>query len=193
MNPRHSICLLGFTGAVLMGACGGDEDTVVAVLGIYQVSSHTENTAGCDAEGAAVRQTSPFFFVRKDKLLDYPYYNLMGCKSLTDCRTAAKDPMHFEQLNFIFHTPKSPTTLTGSTRFTGFKDGKTCTKPSVSEHSFVRTGDDVRIESRTRVGDDYPADNEGFCSTSLGERASRGKPCAELVVVTAKFVEPLPQ
>lgn len=163
-------------------------------MGIYQVVSHTENKAGCDAEGPPASSTAPFFFVRKEKFLGFDYYALVGCETLDACRMDAKEEDAFSQFQFTFDEVKSGTELAGSTRTTGFSSASgICTEPAVSDRSFARSEDAVRIEERTRIGDDYPADKDGFCSTDLGEKATKGKPCSEYVVVTATYVEPLPK
>lgn len=179
-----------FLPAFALVACGGDDPEVT---GIYEVKSHTENATGCAMEGAAAEQTTPYFYVKKGNLFGYSFYTAIGCESLELCRASAMGTELFATFEFTFDQVKGGTSLAGSTRFTGFSSANgTCKEPSVADRTFVRTGNDVRIEERTRVGDDYPADKDGFCTTELAEKAARGKPCSKLVVVTASFVEPLP-
>jgi hypothetical protein len=179
----------------LLAACGSSDDGGgAALLGIYSVQSHTENRMGCAAEGAPATQSAGFFYLKKQSLSGFTYYSATACDSLPECRTsAASDKLVLAAFDFTFDRTKGATELIGGTRTTGFTTNKgLCERPSVSERTFVRTGDAVRIEERTRVGDDYPADKDGFCTTTAGSKATEGKPCSEFVVVTGTFVEPLP-
>ena len=182
-----------FLAAIWVAACGGD-DVATNVKGIYKVSSHTQNEAGCDKEGGPARFSVPFFYVKKQEFAFGTYFSATGCGSLEACRVAAKADFDSSTFLFTFHTAKNANELVGEERTSGFtSDEKICTEPSVSDLSFVRSGDAVRIEERKRIGDDHPPDKEGYCTTELGEKASKGKPCSQYVVVTATYVEPLPK
>jgi len=184
-------------GFQLLGAvsCGGSSDPATNVEGIYSVTTHTENAVSCGAEGGPAKMTAPYLIIRKDSFVGFTYYSAIGCASVAACRTLAAEKQPNGAFSFIFDTVNSADKLSGATRSTGFSDGNgNCKDPYIAERTLVRTAEAIRIEDRTFKGDSYKSDDpKGFCTTELGAKASKGKPCSALEVLTGTFVEALPK
>jgi hypothetical protein len=207
MNSRSRFRILT-TVALALAACGGpagegegegegerlDAD---AFVGIYEVSSFLRNEAGCDAPGdeqlGDLGET--FFFLDTRSVFGLQLAEVFSCASVEDCqdkRARFADGQPFgSSFNFSFDRGDSGG-LAGQTFSTGFSSGDgTCTSGGVTDATLdPGEADAVLIETRARLAD-YPADDEGFCTTDAAERAAADVDCGELETVEAALVAPL--
>ncbi len=173
-------------------------DVGSALEGIYEMTSHTLNEQSCDSEGDAfvgsLRQE--FFFVTPDSSFGTAYVQASACGSVDDCRTKNVMRQNMEGFTTDFSYTFTSTTmvlaLEGQTVGSGFTSGDLCTMPTVTPTTMVGDGNgQVTIEARTRVGEDYPPDTDGFCNTDLALEATRGAPCSSYEVISGNRVADL--
>jgi hypothetical protein len=175
-----------------MAACGGGSggyDT--ELLGIYTMTTWTENDAGCDAEGPSIleTETNKAIFVEIGSFLGVSYMQAVKCVDTADCAMQADGETIFLDA-FAFENDGSDSGgWTGTTVAAG---GIDMCSGSVSD--YVMTGptpDTLRIESRTRDARPFPKDSEGFCNTDDAKVAAEGQPCVRFEVITATFAQEL--
>jgi hypothetical protein len=191
----------------LLCACSDDDGTGSgaaqlktegdALSGIYQLSSITRNEMGCDMEGPAQSNVNDsYLYLVTDVAFGVSYVKVDSCADVADCQ--AKNQMrqaleiYLIDFSYTFSSSPGPEQLSGETAYTGLSGGPLCERPSLETQLLVSDGaGNLTIEARKATGDDYPPDSEGFCTTDLGRKASEGKPCSELEVVRASFVQAL--
>lgn len=66
-------------------ACGGDDDGGGDFVGTYEVTKHTLNDTGCDAEGPAVTDGDAFFKLQMGDIMGFPILEYYSCTSATEC------------------------------------------------------------------------------------------------------------
>lgn len=66
---------------VALAACGGSDSA--SLEGFYEITSHTDNKEGCDAEGSAVTDYSHFRLTR-DEFFGQPFLALDHCTAAAD-------------------------------------------------------------------------------------------------------------
>lgn len=194
-----ALTLGGLLAGLALAGCGGDGGDgglgalATEVEGIYTVDSYTRNEEACAAEGASVLEEleERFLVVTVREALGQQYVSAVSCADVADCRAKAAADEYAAQYMANF-TRAEGEGLAGTQVSTGWSgsEGDLCTAPERLELSLVKVGDEgLRLETRTTVGDDYPADSDGFCTTDGGAAATKGKPCAQLEVLTATFSE----
>lgn len=195
---KRTLMLLGILcclGAVACGGGGGGGGELAALVaeieGIYSVDDFTRNSEGCGTEGGSVlaELDEPFLVVTGREALGRDYALVFSCTDVADCRVkAGEDEFAAQMILQLWETDGEA--LTGTevgTGWSGFEEGL-CTEPELKELSVKTVGDDgIRVETRVTVGDDYPEDEDGFCTTDGGAAATKGKPCATLEVLSATF------
>jgi hypothetical protein len=190
-------------GALALAGCGDDDgdDALSAAAaklrGIYEVEGYTRNEAGCDADGPSALEvlTEQHLFMDSTTVFGQVVVHAISCTDVEDCRSKAtafaNQEIFGSELSFAFSAGGGDQ-ITGLLRSTGFSGGPEdmCREPTRRELTLdVMAEGRIRIREESFVGDDYPEDSDGFCTTERGEQATAGKPCAELKVLTAAFLE----
>ena len=66
--------------SILVAGCGGGGSPAEDLVGMYQVTTHTENEASCDVQGAAVEE-DPYFRLSAQDVFGYTVLVLDTCTS----------------------------------------------------------------------------------------------------------------
>jgi hypothetical protein len=165
--------------------------------GIYQLTSYTENNQTCDAEGPSLLATEKekLAVVKAVTAFGINVVWLQSCADVANCTDkAAKLGNTFgaaSNILFQFSCVQSSNELSATMANTGFTGSQgVCTKPSISNDTLTRDpAAAIRVESREQIGDDYPVDPDGFCTTALGRVHSADKPCTHYRVLTGTFLQ----
>lgn len=196
MNSRRLLLLAPLCLPSLVG-CGDDESAYADYVGIYRVESATRNEDGCQAEGpdaqAALLGEDRFLLATEQAFFFVPLLSVRACGSLEACREEAgeSEPISFSSFNMAFGSEdgRSPETATasGGSAVDGVCD--TTLAESVAE----RSGDRLVIRTKIREVSGFAVDSEGFCGIDEARAAAANQPCERLEVITARFVEALPE
>jgi hypothetical protein len=175
--------------SLLIVGCGGGS-SLTELEGIYTITTWTDNTASCDAEGPSVldQMTDTALFVKIENFLGQKFVNAVRCIDLVDCQAkAAEDTIFLD--GYAFEKGSDEDGWTGSTIFASGID--TC-QGSVTDHVMTAPADGaLHFESKTRNSLPFDKDSEGFCNTDDAKAAAEGQPCVELEVITATFADDL--
>lgn len=158
--------------------------------GIYQITSYTQNTAGCDVEGASVlADHAPMLASVQIRFL-IAMLTLHPCEDLADCQAVTADVRAnnvFPIDGFTFSSvTRSGDGAGGTTTFVGTGSSTTECTGSVTEHTLTRgTDGSIHIESRATSMFTYPEESGGFCTTDDAKKAAAGLPCSEFTVLHA--------
>lgn len=182
--------LVGCAAAVGLAACGGGIATDLE--GIYTIETWTDNPVGCASEGPTILPSQPeaMFFVRAESYFGTDFVNVDLCADPTACEAAAASAA-IEFDGWAFDRGSDADGWRGGQATAG-GDGTTCTGSASDDTLTATAAGAVRIESRRRVSRPFSPDADGLCSTDDAIAAASGEPCAELAVVTARRVAPLP-
>lgn len=84
---KLSTCFVGFLIAAGLMSCGTSESGSSGdwnkLEGVWQVSSHTENLDGCEAEGDTASEPLTYFKLEKKDWV--PYIGFASCSSASNC------------------------------------------------------------------------------------------------------------
>lgn len=192
------LALVGLAAAACSGGDGRDDEFVAAaesMEGIYQVQSFTRNDTACAPGGASILGSDRFAIAAKREILGRPFLDLISCASPSDCRDklAAERAGEGFQIEFLFTLAAlgDDGELTGEGASTGFGDGEVCREAELSDSLLTLAGSELRLEHAIVVADEFPVDSDGFCTTIAAAQAAAGKPCSQMEVLTATFLEPL--
>jgi len=173
---------------LIVAGCGGG--SLTELEGVYTITTWTDNTASCAAEGASVldQMTDKALFVKVENFLGQKFVNAVRCTDVADCQAkAAEDTIFLD--GYAFENGSDEDGWTGATVFAGGID--TC-EGSVTDHVMTAPADGaLHFESKTRNSLPFDKDSEGFCNTDDARTAAEGQPCVELEVITATFAEDL--
>ena len=173
----------------LGAACGGDDDSMTALEGLYQLASWTHNPDGCDGEGppAVEEATYSHFFIRDDSFTGDEIISAVMCGDLEECRNEAAD---------------SDTRYGGIVFYSGSDDegwkaldsilspsGETCRGQVFASTLTGEAGSAVRIDREARSVTDIPLDDTGECQVGADFQQAESLPCEELTVVMGTFLE----
>jgi hypothetical protein len=175
---------LGLALALL--GCGGSDDAITDLEGVYTIDTHTLNLAGCDAEGDSVlAQRSPNLFIKSENFLGEKFVNVNECESVAECSADASDDstLHIGQWGF---QDGSDAAGWVSTSAFASKVGDEC-QATRFESKLVDEGGSVRIEERTSHATFAPGGGSDECPDDAALTASATAPCEQLEVVTATF------
>ena len=82
-------CFVGFLIATGLVSCGTSESGSSGdwnkLDGVWQVSSHTENLEGCEAEGDTASEPLTYFKLEKKDFFGVPYIGFASCSSASNC------------------------------------------------------------------------------------------------------------
>jgi hypothetical protein len=162
-------CILLAAG---LAACGGDDDGS-AFEGVYEVTRHTLNDTGCDAEGPDVTGGDAFFKLQTGDIMGFSILEYYSCTSATEC----------EPDSDLF---KSFAKIGGEWRIETQVASGSGTDCSLSEITGpLRTTDTgVKLELKTSSADITLSGNEE-CDTDLIDKYSDQMVCGEYEVVEA--------
>ena len=185
------------------GSDGGEEpggsspSTASAFSGVYELTSFTENEAGCDAEGASVleQKQDRFFVVAPAVTLGARRVALVSCETVEECGQKARaietNGTTFMEYYFTLSSEIDATRIAGFEATSGFweRDG-TCTGRTFSDHLMTLAASSVRLDSRTKLLADRPQE-DGACWVSPAESMSEaaGLPCSNLRVLQGSKVQ----
>jgi len=163
--------------------------------GIYEITAHTENTAGCDVEGPSVLGNNAPMLASVQIEFFVAALTLHPCDDLADCQAVAADAKANNVFTFgdgfTFDSVTSGGSVANGTMvFAGGASGSSGCMGTVTKHTLTRAEDgSIRIESRTTPSGPYPEDAEGFCTTDGARAAAEGQACTELVAIDANLID----
>ncbi|MCW5803728.1 MAG: hypothetical protein KIT31_15195 [Deltaproteobacteria bacterium] len=194
MNRLAALLLLPFAS---LAACTSESDfadVAAGAEGIYRVTSYTRNDQACAPGGSSLLGKDKFAFAVSRQLFGISVLDIYSCENPADCRAklAALDANGSFSLDFSFTlSDVEAGVLVGAGASTGFGDGGVCREGEITKTRLVLEGTSLRLQQEVTVADDYPADRDGFCTTTAAQAAAAGNACSELEVFSADFVEPL--
>ncbi|HLL24645.1 MAG TPA: hypothetical protein VK427_21080 [Kofleriaceae bacterium] len=177
-----------FLVAGLLAGCGGDFGT--SHEGVFTLKSWTRNTTSCDAEGGSVAPPGQaFFYVKNESFLGSDFINVKGCDDVAGCVAEAneKDTINIGQFALDKGSDGGGWTSHGAS---GFSFAGSPCEGSVFDLKLAITATEFRLEERRTEAVPFPAETgEDKCPDDKVEKAAAGRPCSELEVVTATFVQ----
>ena len=186
-------CLLWALCAPLNG-CGDTPAAVPDLDGIYLIESYRINDSDCEGPGddRLAALGVDHIVVLTHTVVGIQMTRLIGCTDVADCETAreavlAMDTSRLTGFNFSF-SQRSNSGLLGIAQSTGYTSAEgICKAPARIVSRLTRQGQGgVAFVSETTLGADYPADDDGYCTTELGTLATEGAPCQSVVFMTAR-------
>jgi len=182
-----------------VAACdSGDSFSDVAATfeGVYEIATHTKNEAGCDSDGESIQSenSQTHFVIYVSKVFFITIAQAIGCDSVADCQAAAADTDVFAgSFAYTFTSSDADGEMSGTERSTGFTSSTgMCTEPRISYTELTTPSEgNIQIVQSTHIGDDYPEDSDGYCTTDAGYEAAVDKPCSQRTVLTGHFVSGL--
>ena len=175
-----------------LSASAGD-----SFAGIYQTTSYSKNSAGCDAAGASTLDTlqDKYFVIVGSQVFGENILNVVSCQSVSDCQSkrasVTSEGFYSSAYSYTLSSSVNATTLAGFEATTGFADGTTCTGRTYSDHTLTLNADhSVHLESRTKNLADKPV-QDGFCEVepAQSKQEAANKACAELDELDGTFVQ----
>jgi len=197
-----------------LSGCGGSDDdggggtgdgqplsqaTIQSFEGTYELTAFTENTAGCDSEGASTfdSKLERSFVMVGAEFFGTRYMPLASCADPADCAavvSAIRTPSGYApEYTLTLSTEAGPNELGGLLAMSGLLENGVCTGRDYTAHTLTREGDTIRVESRLIPLADAPPE-DGICwAEPVKQRAeAEGRPCTELQVISGTKVGPLP-
>ena len=195
------VVLLGM-GLFLAGCPSNptSEEEGTKLEGIYQLESYKKNLSSCDSEGTSVleQESEKFFFLKEKDVLGQSLLYVFSCLDVDSCKeklTKFEDGEGFTiSYSFTLSEGNDNDGYVGKLASTGFGDRKEglCKDGRVQNQSLNKIEEGkILIRSEITYADDYPMDEDGFCTTTGTEEAVKGKPCSELHSIIGVFVESL--
>jgi hypothetical protein len=196
--------ILGATLMLGAAGCGGGDGGLSSELlagyeGVYQLDTATENPAACDVEGASVLDTiaQRQFVAVALRMVIIDGLQLISCADDAGCAEVAMKAK--SQAGWVaawawfFSESLGADQLGGLSASSGSDQNGTCTSRTYTALTLIRTGDALRIESRTTILADAPAD-DGICWAAPAKQRSEAAalPCSSLRVMTGSKRGPLP-
>jgi hypothetical protein len=179
-------------------ANGVDEATIQSFEGLYRLDSFTENPSSCDAEGPSTLETitERNFVMVGASFFNQTFLQLVSC---SDANCAMKtnairtNGVYSVEYSLILSAVAGPDELTGFSASTGFAMDDICVEREYVTHVLTRTGDTLRVESRTVALEDAPQEDD-FCVVRPAEQKeeAEGRPCTALSVFTGTKTGALP-
>jgi hypothetical protein len=197
---RAFIAMIAVIGALAAAGCGETEDDdrqgitggdnsgtqnsgTQAEARIYDIVHWTLNESGCDAEGDSVLSQNDELLavVACEDAYVGSYLLAEPCADEDSCNDVT-----CQAFGWVFESGSDESGWEGASVSSGFgpQDGE-CLDPEYSPRTLELDGDNLRLESRTHIGDSYPAD-DGFCTTDRGKASAEGAPCSSYEVLEAE-------
>ena len=217
-RPRvGGTCFLALMGAVACGssshsgnAAPGDGDpvqstpiTAAAIAtyeGTYALGSFTLNPTACDVEGPVETSTHKMTFVMAAGPEAKPsYLALVACADDLECadKVAAVRSGGAISGDYVLTLEEQVSAdllRDAGGSYPGHDVDGACTERKYYRDELARSGDTVRVETRTVQLADKPS-QAGICGSALPAELSQeaeGRPCTELRVITGTKTGPLP-
>ena len=195
---RASLVCLCLTIVAAVAGCAeepGLEEVAATFEGVYALESFTENTGGCDEEGPSRLEGAeePFLLVHGVKDKERIIVMALTCASPEQCSARAqaldaRQPFSTAH-DFVFNRSDDQSRLIGETISAGASnegDG-VCRGGGVSNDLMSHPdAQRVLIESARTLSEDYPLDNQGFCTTNGALASIEGKSCGEFRVLVGR-------
>ncbi len=165
------------------GVAGCRGGSLTELEGVYSISTWTESSTSCDAEGPSVAaQRSPSFYLKAESFFGEDFVNVKSCDSDAECRMLAteEDTIHIGEFTF---DDGSDADGWSSGTATGFELDGSC-MGLVSESKLTATGEQIRIEVRRIDVPPFAPDAQNECPDEAVAAAAAGQPCTDLEVVT---------
>jgi hypothetical protein len=169
MMTRSALCTLMATGIVGLAGCHKDGEEL---LGVWAVTSHTENDLGCDVEGAAVADPAFIKFV-EGSFFGQDYYEYVAC---TDAGGAACEEPGF-LFGLLYAEPIDGGMRAAIYAASGSPDD--CLLSATVSDAVV-AGAALRIETRRRVQDNVTGTR---CDADDAQARAGSLPCDGLEVL----------
>ena len=188
------------SSALLVAACGGDDGERAdysPLEGIYEIEMITRNDTSCVEPGLDVREEydAGYLVGVQQSFFGAGILSMPSCLDLEACRDVANElttegnfAFSFGDIDFTFDRRTSDG-AEGTLLSSGFGIDGTCQDGEVSERVLTQEGESITIRVETVIADDYPPDDEGFCTTDAATAAATGNPCGELMIIEAVRVE----
>ncbi len=192
------VCWLGASTSLL--GCSNEEpdDFGKDVEGLYGIEEWTQNTAGCDAEGASVlaSQTDTKLGIRVDEFF-VPFLVVATCTDADDCASSTSGSV-FSALGgaaTLERESGSGYDTEGTVSWSTGPDG--CTGTLGLARLDKQSGGHVRFETRRydfeNVSPDTTADDGSpDCSADNLRKVAKANGCVQLDVITAVKEGPIP-
>lgn len=197
----------GAGGSAGRDAGGGDAVVINPVSvatsasyeGTYTLDSFTVNPTACDVEGPDETSARDATFVMAGGPAAQPFYlGLAACADVSECETRvsairAEDPISADYAIFLDEEVNA-NLLRGGATYSGRYASGTCIERKWYASELVRTGDQVRMETRTIPLADLPSATMKCEARSPAEltQEAQGRPCSALRVIVGTKTGPLP-
>jgi len=173
--------------------------TIASFEGTYALESFTLNPTACDVEGPAETSSHDMTFVIAGGPAPEPrYLGLAACSDALECAdkvAAIRAGGAFSaDYGLILDEELGPSLLRSGATYSGrYVDGM-CTGRLWYASELARSGDQVRVETRTIPLADAPSLNKTCTSGSPTELASeaQGRACSALRAIAGRKTGPLP-
>lgn len=174
-RPARRVALALGLGAGLaagLAGCGKDGEEL---LGMWQVTAHTENPAGCEAEGPAVTDP-PFIRFAEGSFFGQDYFEYVACRDAAgaDCDPSAG------LFTLLYAEPVAGGMRAAIYAASGSSDD--CLLAATISDAVVTAGA-LRIETRRRHQDGV---TDSACDADDAEARAATLPCTELEVLVGQ-------
>lgn len=188
-----------FTLSACASATRQPPDVAKWQAGIYQIESHLRRTDGCEGTLEPIPADEGFshLYLRDERETGYLEASLYGCLSAAECRkfkVSIQDGtfQFIPAMSVSFFETDGQGGLRGEMHMTGFLKEGVCRSGYVKPMTLEVLPDDrIRYVGRKTLAADYPQHAKYGCSTELAAEAAVGRPCSEIDIITARFVEAL--
>lgn len=170
--------------AITVTGSGCTSEDADAREGIYQVSTRLHNADACNTGGESIVGAETFALVTKRKQFGGSALEVFSCASPEDCRQklARLDAGEGVSAEFIY--------TEGRMVSTGYSDGSGhCTDADITETTLRVVDGVLQVEQKITVAADYDVDADGFCTTTLAQRAAEGHSCSQHESLSATLAE----
>ena len=173
--------------------------TSASYEGTYTLEAFTVNPTACDVEGPAETSAREATFVMVGGPAAQPFYlGLAACADTSDCAEQvaairAGNPLSVDYGMFLYEEVDANLLRADST-YPGRYVAGMCTERKFYASELVRTGNTVRMETRTILLADLPSATtrcEAPAPAVLRQEA-QGRPCSALRVISGTKTGPLP-
>jgi hypothetical protein len=173
--------------------------TIASYEGTYALESFTVNPSACDTEGPSEASSHKKTFIIAGGPSARPLFlGLAACGDQTECAEKvaairAGNPVSADYGLFLT-LEVNPDLLRDDSTYPGYDVDGTCTGRRAYESELARTGEKVRVETRTIPLADAPSENKTCPASTPAEFAHDvdGRPCSALRVISGSRTGPLP-